>query len=36
MKMLLGMKVSALVGGSILTLSLYFGVYLSAVYTGKI
>lgn len=30
------MKVSALVGGSILALCLYFGVYLSAVYTGKI
>lgn len=30
------MKVSGLVGGSILALSLYSGVYLSAVYTGKI
>lgn len=30
------MKVSALVGESILAVSLYFGAYLSAVYTGKI
>lgn len=36
MKMLLGMNVSTLLGGSVLALSLYFGVYLIPVYTGKI